>query len=83
MTVAQVVSALLTSEQSKLSRVVGSLIRSAKVEVNSQYGTWETKRTPPRVVPNPGPPSAVVPNPSAATGPPASRPVAQAGGGGG
>jgi len=69
---AQVISALLTEEQSRLSRLLDSLLRSAKVEVNSQYGTWETKRNLPQVVPNPGPPADVVPNPRAASGPSAS-----------
>ncbi len=79
MTVAQVVSSLLTEEQSKLSRVLDSLIRSAKVEVDSQYGTWEARRSPPRVVANSGPPSDIVPNPRAATGPAKQTSVSQGG----
>jgi len=64
-TYAELVSSFLSKEQSQLGRTIAALIRSAEVEVDPQYGTWNKTASLPRVEPNPGPPAGIVPNPSA------------------
>jgi len=65
----QEVSSIVSAEQSTFSTLFPQLIRSAKIEVDPQYGTWNKKPNPPAVEPNAGPPGKLVPNASANTGP--------------
>ncbi len=71
-TYAQLVPSLVAQEQGALNDLLPRIIRSAKVEVDPQYGTWSTKASVARVQPNTGPPARIVPNPGAGTGPKAS-----------
>jgi len=48
----QLVSSLLTVEQGKVGDLIDRLLRSATVEVDPQYGTWNKKSSLPRVQPN-------------------------------
>jgi hypothetical protein len=71
-TYSQNVSSLLGQEQGAIGTFFPRLVRSANVVIDPQFGTWDTKASPPRVQANAGPPAAVVPNPGANTGPAAS-----------
>ena len=71
-TYAQLVSTLLDREQTALGALIGHLVRSANIEIDPRYGTWDLKQNPPRVQPNPGPSARIVPNPNANAGPAAS-----------
>ena len=64
---------MLTQEQSPLGKLITRLVRSAKVELDPQYGSWRTTTSPPRVQPNCGPPTRFVPNPRASLGPSSPR----------
>jgi hypothetical protein len=67
---AEQVASLLIQQQSKLGAVIDGLVRSARVEVDPQYGSWNRATSGiPRVEPNQGPPAQIVPNPSAILGP--------------
>ena len=68
-TFAQQVASLVSAENSQLSAAITQLVRSAKVEVDPQYGTWDLAAKPPAVRPNSGPPAKIVPNPGASVGP--------------
>lgn len=72
-TYSELVSSILTQEQSPLGKLITHLVRSAKVELDPQYGSWKTTTSPPKVQPNPGPPTRYVPNPSASLGPTSPR----------
>jgi hypothetical protein len=65
---AQLVSSLVALKQSALSKVFPQLIRSADVQVDPQFGTWDTKASLARVNANTGPPAKIVPNPGANSG---------------
>jgi hypothetical protein len=65
----QLVSSLVANEQSALNKVFPDIVKAAEVQLDPQYGTWNTKGTIARVVANVGPPAAIVPNASANTGP--------------
>lgn len=71
-TYAQLVPSVVAQEQVALNDLLPRIIRSAKVEVDPQYGTWSTKASVARVEPNAGPPARILPNPGAGTGPEAS-----------
>jgi len=68
-TFTQLVTSLSIQEQASFGAELTRLIRSAKIEIDPQYGTWNRKSNLPHVQPNAGPPSRVVPNPSANLGP--------------
>jgi hypothetical protein len=61
----QLVSSLVAAAQPALNKILPALIRSARVQVDPQFGTWDTKASPARVDANTGPPAAMVPNPGA------------------
>jgi hypothetical protein len=63
------VSSLLTKEQSALSALIDHLVRSAKIQVDPRYGSWNLTASIPRVQPNPAPLARFVPNPGANSGP--------------
>ena len=44
----QLVSSLVTKEQTQLGKLITRLIRSARIEVDPQYGTWNTSGSLPR-----------------------------------
>lgn len=58
-------TSLVASQQAKLNVLFPHLIKSAKVQVDPQYGTWDTTTSPAKVNANAGPPAAIVPNPGA------------------
>jgi hypothetical protein len=62
------VNAFLGAQHTKLGNLITGLVKSASVDVDPQYGTWDTKTTSAMVKPNPGPPAHLVPNPGASTG---------------
>ena len=64
----QLVSSLNGSQQTTLDKVFPDVLKAAKVQLDPQFGTWVTKGTVARVVANPGPSKAIVPNPSANLG---------------
>ena len=68
-TYADVVSSLVALENSAVNTLLPRLIKSAKVQVDPQYGTWDTKVSPARVQANAGPPADIVPNAGANAGP--------------
>ena len=68
----QLMPSLVAEEVSALNTLIPRLLGSAKVEVDPQYGTWNTKGTLARVEANVGPPADVVPNAGANAGPKAS-----------
>jgi len=68
-TYAQLVPSVVAQEQGALNDLLPRIIRSARVEVDPQYGTWSTKASVARVQPNTGPPARIVPNPGAGTAP--------------
>ncbi|MGD1011580.1 MAG: peptidylprolyl isomerase [Acidimicrobiales bacterium] len=68
-TYSEVISSLLSAEQDELSTLFPRVIRAARVEVDPQYGNWDTVPSLARVRPNVGPPAAFVPNSAANTGP--------------
>lgn len=68
-TYAEVISSLLSDEQDALSTLFPRVIREARVEVDPQYGSWDTVPSLARVRPNSGPRVGIVPNPGANTGP--------------
>jgi hypothetical protein len=68
----QLIPSLVTQEVSALNTLIPRLLGSAKVEVDPQYGTWNTKGTLARVEANVGPPAGIVPNAGANAGPKAS-----------
>ena len=61
----QLVSSLVATEQTALNKIFPELIRTARVQVDPQFGTWDTKASPARVDVNTAPPAAMVPNPGA------------------
>ncbi len=64
----QLVSSVVALKQSALSKVFPRLIRAADVQVDPQFGTWDTKASLARVEANSGPPAKFVPNPGANSG---------------
>ena len=68
----QLVSTLLAEEQTPLGTLIAHILRSASVDVDPRFGTWDPRTSPPRVQPNTPPPARIVPNPSANAGPAAS-----------
>jgi parvulin-like peptidyl-prolyl isomerase len=65
----QLVSSIVGLEQPTLGKFFPKLIKGAKVQLDPQYGTWDEKGSLARVVANPAPPAALVPNPAANAGP--------------
>ncbi|MGO9964604.1 MAG: peptidylprolyl isomerase [Acidimicrobiales bacterium] len=65
----QVIESLVSEELKTLNKVFPQLLKTAKVTVDPQYGTWSTTGTLARVKANAGPPADVVPNAGANTGP--------------
>jgi hypothetical protein len=61
----QQVTSLVASEQPVLNKVFPHLIKSASVQVDPQFGTWDTTSALSKVQANSAPPAAIVPNPSA------------------
>ena len=61
-------NAFLGAQHTNLGKLITGLVKSASVDVDPQYGTWDTKTTSAMVKPNPGPPAHLVPNPGASTG---------------
>ncbi len=64
----QLVSSLNGSEQTQLNQLFPRVLKAAKVQLDPQFGTWVASGSIPKVVANPGPSSAIVPNPSANQG---------------
>jgi hypothetical protein len=63
----QLVSSVVALEQSALGKVFPALIRTANIQVDPQFGTWDKKASLARVAANAGPPAAIVPNAGANT----------------
>ena len=63
----QLVSSVVALEQSALGKVFPALIRTANIQVDPQFGTWDKKASLARVAANVGPPAAIVPNAGANT----------------
>jgi len=61
----QQATSLIALEQANLNQLFPRLIRTAKVQVDPQFGTWDTSASPAKVTANAGPRAAIVPNPSA------------------
>ncbi|MGA3216118.1 MAG: peptidylprolyl isomerase [Acidimicrobiales bacterium] len=59
------VSSLVAFEQSALNKTFPRLIRSARIQIDPQFGTWDTKASLARVDANAAPPADIVPNPGA------------------
>ena len=65
----ELVASVVALEQSSLNKVFPSIIKGANVQLDPEYGTWDTKGSLARVVAPAGPPAAVVPNAAANEGP--------------
>ena len=61
----QQATSLVASEQASLNQLFPRIIKTAKVQVDPQFGKWDTSTSPSKVTANAGPPKAIVPNPGA------------------
>jgi parvulin-like peptidyl-prolyl isomerase len=64
----ELVSSVVSLAQPALNKTFPTVVKAAKVQLDPQFGTWDTKGTIARVVANPGPPAAIVPNSGANLG---------------
>ena len=67
-TTEQAVTSIYAGQQAELGAALAAIMRSAEVQVSSQYGSWASIRSTSRVVPPVPPPPKLVPNPSANLG---------------
>jgi len=75
----ELVTSVLGAEQPALNKVFPAVIKAAKVQLDPEFGTWSTSGSLAKVVANPGPPAAIVPNSSANAGPSVSTATTAAG----
>jgi parvulin-like peptidyl-prolyl isomerase len=61
----QQATSLIALEQTNLNQLFPRVIKTAQVQVDPQFGKWDTTASPAKVIANAGPRAAIVPNPGA------------------